>query len=839
MERKEVDFSNKIQDENTQGVENFRDTSNKLDEVLALENMHADVIYALSTIYTTSFRADLDTHSYDVLNSVNLMEGVAGKHGNFDDVEEDILEAFVSSQMRDKMRIFLNLDTLPDRLKNVNTIVTEYLDPEGRWFQARFIVKNRDEQGKVHEVLYVARDITKEKQYKIVQQEKIRLQLQVINALGNEYSTLYLIDCSTKQWSIFKSSANSSIKNIIDNVSTYSNYEAAFNAYIDHYVVEEDREYLRKHTAVECLIEETPSVGIHSLSYDRILDGSIQHWQINSAKFQGDDGKTHIVLGFRDVHDIVEKQMKQEVALREALMVARHANRAKTTFLNNMSHDIRTPMNAIIGYTALAETHIENTVQVQDYLKKIHTSSTHLLSLINEILDMSRIESGTVKLEENIVHIPDVLHDLRIMIQGQIASKQQNLYIDTLDVSHEDVITDKLRLNQILLNLVSNAMKYTGIGGDIIIRVQEKPCNISGYTSYEFRVKDTGIGMSPQFIGSVFDSFSRERTATVSGIEGTGLGLSITKSIVDLMNGDISVRSQLGKGSEFIVNVDFKLTDQEDVVDEIPELLGARALVVDDDINTCQSVSKMLRKIEMRPDWSTSGNEAIIRAKEAAEINDEYKVYIIDYLMPDMNGIEVVRRIRRVIGDDIPIIVLTAYDWAELEDEAREAGVTAFVAKPIFMSELRAALVNNKNFADILPKEPQKVYDYKGKRVLLVEDNELNREIATAFLSAAGFIVDEAVDGIEAVNILYQAPEDKYDLVFMDIQMPRMDGYMATREIRTFKNNKKANIPIVAMTANAFEEDRRKAFESGMDGHIAKPIDMDSIARTLDSIFIE
>ncbi len=553
------------------------------------------------------------------------------------------------------------------------------------------------------------------------QQEKIKLQLQVINALGNEYSTLYLIDCSTKEWSIFKSSSNTLIKNILDKIATCADYETAFNFYIDKYVVDEDKEYLRNHIAIECLMEETPDIGIHSLNYDRMFNGARQHVQINSAKFKGDDGKSYIVLGFRDVHDIIEKQMKQEEALREALMSARHANRAKTTFLSNMSHDIRTPMNAIMGYAALAEAHIENTAQVQDYLKKIRTSSAHLLSLINEILDMSRIESGAVKLEENIVHIPDVLNDLRAMIQGQIASRQQNLHIDAKSIAHEDVITDKLRLNQILLNLVSNAIKYTGVGGNIYIRVQDKPCQISGRVSYEFSVKDTGIGMSPEFIDHIFDTFSRERSSTVSGIEGSGLGLSITKSIVDLMNGNVTVHSELGKGSEFIVNVDFKLPEQ---------------------------------------------NHAV-------------------------------------------------------EEKSKKAGVGASVAKTIKMSEFK------------------RVYNYNGKRILLVEDNELNREIASTLLADAGFIVDEAADGIEAVSIIYKAPEDKYDLIFMDIQMPKMDGYMATREIRTLQNNKKANIPIVAMTANAFEEDRRKAFTSGMNGHIAKPIDMKSIAKVLDTIFTE
>ena len=343
--------------------------------------------------------------------------------------------------------------------------------------------------------------------------------------------------------------------------------------------------------------------------------------------------------------------------------------------------------------------------------------------------------------------------------------------------------------------------------------------------------------MSKEFQEHVFDSFSRERSSTKCGIPGTGLGMTITKNIVDMMNGTITLTSQEGKGTEFVITLDFKLLDTVMVYGPIPELVGARALVVDDDIHTCTSVSKMLRDIEMRADWSTSGKEAIIRAKEAFEQKDAFEVYIIDWLMPDMNGIETVRRIRGVIGDSASIIILSAYDWADIEQEAREAGVTAFVEKPIFMSELRKVLTQPIALVQEDEKWQKEENRYAGKKVLLVEDNALNSEIATAILEKAGIVVDAVEDGMDAVNRMVEVDEETYDLILMDIQMPKIDGYTATREIRMMKNNRKANIPIIAMTANAFEEDRRKAFQVGMNAHITKPIDIKKILATFDQVF--
>lgn len=475
----------------------------------------------------------------------------------------------------------------------------------------------------------------------------------------------------------------------------------------DNYMLPEYRQGYLEFTDLDTISERFETHKI--LRY--IYRNKNKQWIAVSAIVQNRDenGKlTDIQFLTHDVTDQRERELQQEDALRIALASSEHANKAKTAFLNNMSHDIRTPMNAIIGFTALAASHMDQPDLVKDYLTKIGTSSKHLLSLINDVLDMSRIESGIVKIEENEVCIPDVLHDLKTIIQGNIQAKQQNLYIETQDVVHENVITDRLRLNQILLNIVSNAIKFTPTGGTVNIRVTEKTCNLKDFTTFEFRIKDNGIGMSEEFQTHVFDAFSREQTSTKSGIEGTGLGMAVTRNIVDMMGGTISLTSKEGKGTEFVVTLNFKI-----------------------------------RKVLTMP----------------MDIKEE-----------------------------------------PLQQTERE----------------------NR---------------YSGKKVLIVEDNELNREIATALLEEIGISVDSVEDGTDAVERMNEVDDDRYDLIFMDIQMPKMDGYMATREIRTLKNNKKANIPIIAMTANAFEEDKKKAFQAGMNAHIAKPIDIKIILDAFDQVF--
>ena len=546
------------------------------------------------------------------------------------------------------------------------------------------------------------------------------------------------------------------------------------------------------------------------------------------------EGRAKYILVLSD--RTADRQVNQ--ALSDAVAAAETANRAKSTFLSNMSHDIRTPMNAIIGFTTLAISNIDDKNRVKDYLAKTLASSNHLLSLINDVLDMSRIESGKIHLEEVEVNLSDVLHDLKTIVSGQIFAKQLELYMDVMDVTDEDVYCDKTRLNQILLNLLSNAIKFTPAGGTVSVRVRQLAGKVRGCGQYEFRIKDNGIGMSPEFAKKIFEPFERERTSTVSRIQGTGLGMAITKNIVDMMGGTIEVQTAQGKGTEFTVCVLMRAQTEQRPVEKITELEGLKALVVDDDFNTCDSVTKMLVKVGMRAEWTLSGKEAVLRARQSIEMSDAYHAYIIDWRLPDMNGIEVTRRIRS-LNDDTPIIILTAYDWSDIEVEAKAAGVTAFCSKPMFMSDLRETLMSalgQKQTDAAQGLLPEKNADFKGKQILLVEDNELNREIAQEILREYGFLVDTAENGAVAVEKVSTAAPDSYDLVLMDVQMPIMDGYTATRKIRALDDPARAKLPIIAMTANAFDEDRRNALESGMNGFLSKPIVIGDLVQELHKI---
>ncbi len=775
---------------------------------------------AFSHIFVSTYYVDFSTGTYSVFNREKIFEERFSYNNRWDSISE-FIRNFIHKDDQEKLFEASKIETMRKRLQKetrYSIVIRELFDDSVRWL--RFEV-NRGIDDNHAAVSFM--DVSEEKETKI----KLK-QIDIVKALSQDFTEIAQINLETNSSTAFKTRGEMVD---YDNQVTRK-YDETWKNFIGTYVLPEDRESLLEQVSAPSLEHAMQEENTLVIPFRTVINDEIIHCQVKYVMPNSDS--RYLVMGIRNADAEVKAEEERRKVLQDALFAAEHANRAKTTFLNSMSHDIRTPMNAIIGFTALAAAHIDNKKQVADYLGKISVSSEHLLSLINDVLDMSRIESGKVKLDEKNMHLPDVLHDLRTIIQANVNAKQLDLFIDTVDVIHEDIICDKLRLNQILLNLISNAVKFTKPGGMISIRVIENDDAPNGYASYMFKIKDSGIGMSSEFRKHIFEPFAREETSTVSGIPGAGLGMAITKNIVDMMGGTISVESEIGKGSEFTVCLKFRISENSPHCDKIPKLAGLHALVADDDFNTCASVTRMLGKIGMRAEWTTSGKEAVLRTQLAIENDDEFSAYIIDWIMPDMNGIETVRRIRGIIGNSKPIIILTAYDWTDIEEEAREAGVTAFCSKPLFMSELRDALLEPIESEELNNTESELSDEiFTGKKILLVEDNELNQEIAATILEELGFTVDIAGDGTVAVEKMETADAGCYDVILMDIQMPHMDGYEATHRIRVLEDKAKANIPIYAMTANAFEEDRQKALDAGLNGHIAKPIDIKALTAVL------
>ena len=549
--------------------------------------------------------------------------------------------------------------------------------------------------------------------YIIISVQKIRKnqndieQMKIVGALSNNYSDIFLTDPLHDKSSTMKEHGNLHT----EWNSKFRSYNDSWSRYIEKYVIEEDRKMVLHNIKADIITDKLKNSDEFTFNYRISNNDELHHVQVKFVRLPGE--KDRLITGFRYIDVQVKAEEARHKVLQDALDAAQHANRAKTVFLNNMSHDIRTPMNAVIGYTTLAQANTDDKEKVSDYLSKIQISSTHLLSLINDVLDMSRIESGQLNIVEKKVHLPDVVKDLCSIVQADVDSKQLEFHAETVDMVNEDVICDSLRLNQILLNILSNAIKFTKQGGKISFKVIQTSDAPIGFAGYEFRIKDNGIGMSEDFRKHIFEAFTREQTSTVSGIQGTGLGMSITKSIVDIMGGKILVESQPGHGSEFIVELNFRINSEE----------------------------------------------------------------------------------QSPIKEDAP------------------------------------CSVNDKSMMQDNP-------DFSGKKLLVVEDNELNQEIAVEILHGLGFETDIAEDGAAAVEKVRTAADGEYDLILMDIQMPRMDGYEATRRIHALDDPKKASIPIIAMTANAFEEDKRAAYNAGMNGHIAKPIDLSKLKKTLyDALF--
>ncbi len=604
--------------------------------------------------------------------------------------------------------------------------------------------------------------------------------------------------------------------------------EDCIGTYAGECVCEEDRGIITSACTCENLKKALSETSTYFINYRGLCGGTIRYFQIKAVRV-GDKG---VVLGFRCIDEEIREDLEKRDLLENALKQANRANRAKTAFLSNMSHDIRTPMNAIIGFTALAQAHLDNIDSVKECLKKISISSDHLLNLINDVLDMSRIESGKVLLDEKPASLSEIVGSLKNILQSDLSAKRQEFHVNTVNVYDEDIICDKLRLNQILLNLLSNAIKYTPEGGSITFRISENAGAREGYANYEFLIKDNGIGMDKEFLPKIFEMFEREQNTTLSGIQGTGLGMAITKNLVDLMNGSIEVDSEKGVGTEVLLSFSFKLNGSEENSIDYSVFKGRRALIVGESRETCESVCAMLRMLGIRSDCTVSAENAVNLAE-----NNNYSVVIIDHELPDTDSIKAAADINAALGGSVPIVMQSVHDKTMYETEAGAAGVCAYCSKPLFLSELRSCLAElfsaNTRKSEGHEKHNEKI---RSGRILVTEDNELNREIAATLLSEAGFEVETAENGSEAVDMVKAKGAGYYKLILMDVQMPVMNGYEATRAIRSLDDEALASIPIIAMTANAFEEDRQKAINSGMNAHIAKPINIKNLFETLDNI---
>lgn len=806
------------------------------------------VLQGLNTLFSSRYlTVDLETGVYAYTADLNLKDSQLEREGEYAYVLENHSKEIIGEDAQEDFRQTLKVDSIIKNLDGQNTFTYEchvMRDGKEEWEQLITVCLERKE-GKANKILYVRQNITEMKQRELKRKEEL--------SVMNRKERQYRIAINSNAFSTFElnlsrdlieqdviSTRDGQQDSLLDKVGLQAPCSASdcFEKW-KQFVLPESMEDYANIVDVDylkgCFEQGEAEVDVDYWSRTEDEEGRMC---VRQSFLMTRDDMTDDLIAMvvsKDVTDQVIKQKEQTEALQDALMHARQANEAKTTFLSNMSHDIRTPMNAIIGFATIAASRIDNKDQVRECLQKVLSSSNHLLSLINDILDMSRIESGKMQIHEQECNISELMHNLVNIIQPQVKAKQLELFIDTFEVVNEDVITDPLKLNQIFINLMSNAVKYTPAGGMITFRIMQHTTFKHGYGDYVFIIKDNGIGMSEEFVKHVFEPFERESTTTRSGIQGTGLGMAITKNIVEMMNGTVTVESEVGKGSTFTVNLTLKLQDVEKNAEQIKELEGLRALVVDDDFNVCDSVSKMLKTIGMRAEWTTSGREAVYRAKVARDDGDSYHTYIIDWQMPETSGIETARKIRNVVGEESPIIILTAYDWTDIEEEAKEAGITAFCAKPLFMSDLKSALLS-ANAGDVKDEATAAAWqriDFSGKRVLLVEDIEMNREIAEVILTESGFEVESAPDGTDAVDMVKRSEEYYYDVVLMDVQMLIMNGYEATRTIRSLPRKDVRTLPIIAMTANALEEDKAAALKSGMNDHIAKPLDIELFMEVL------
>ncbi len=645
-------------------------------------------------------------------------------------------------------------------------------------------------------------------------------------AVKAEYDYVIYIEASKNSYVMYTSGTESETPPPVAS----SNYEAVVAEYNRQYMEPEFCDAMTEKMSIAHVDPILRQHGEYILYGTMIENGEKREKKMRFSYF---DREQNIWLMTRTDITEIKEERKQKLLLQEALQSATAANRAKSDFLSRMSHDVRTPINAIVGMTAIAGLHMNDQNRIADCLKKITISSKLLLNLINEVLDMSKLESGKIMLTEETFKLDELLESLFIMVQSAFEAKKQKLVIHS-KVKHECLIGDVQRIQQALLNMLTNAIKYTPNKGLIQISVEEKPSVYNGYGQFEIAVTDNGIGMKPEFLSKVFEPFERSDDKAIRNIQGTGLGMAISRHIAQMMNGDILVESEYGKGSKFTMRFHVKLGGMDEYDNNL--LIDLPVLVVDDDDISCEIACENLQELGMKPEWVLSGQDAVQKVSDG----NKYFAIIIDLMMPNMNGIETTYKIRECVGPDVPIIIISAYNYSDYEIEALKAGVNGFICKPIMKSKLFLLMkkfATNKKEEEEVTIVPSIVASFPGKRILVVEDNDLNREIAYELLQETGAEIETASDGLEAVNKVSASPEGYYDFIIMDIQMPVMDGLEATRQIRLLDRQDTKDLPIVAMSANAFAEDVRLSLEAGMNEHIAKPIEIDRLYSVMGKWF--
>ena len=679
-------------------------------------------------------------------------------------------------------------------------------------------------------------DVDDETRKNLKIQHSLKLRYAVIEALTKAYDSVWIInDLKTQRFTLFRIDEEMVHLMPAQQAARIDRFSDALRFY-SKLVLEEDRQQFLDSVTPEEIALNTERMAIYSVPFRRVFESGVRHYRLEFGRLDLGNGESNIVVGFKDVEEEVRKELQIQQALREAIDAANASNKAKSDFLSSMSHDMRTPMNGIIGMTAIAARNLDDREKVADCLRKISEASSHLLGLINEVLDMNKIESGKAELQEEEFCLADLIESMLAMTRPQLQAHEHIFRMQIVDVQHEMVIGDSRRIEQILVNIMSNAIKYTPNGGRIALTVKEGPTRTQGFRHYQFVFEDNGYGMTEEFQKHLFEPFSRANDMQTAGIQGTGLGMAITQNIVRMMGGNISVESTYGEGSKFTVDLFLKVQDTDGI--NYDRFVDLRVLVVDDDPICCESTCEILNDMGMNSEWALSGKAAVERVKNRQEQGRDFCAAIIDWKLQDQGGVETTRQIRSVVGESLPIFIFSAYDWTEIEQEARDAGANYFISKPLFRSKVANmfnAVFNKQAGSEDVEASLRHLeeMDFSGRHILLAEDQELNAEIAMDFLEMTGVEVDWARDGAEAVEKLAASPDGYYSMIFMDVQMPRMNGYEASTAIRALDRSDAKKIPIVAMTANAFAEDAMNCKKAGMNDHMAKPIDVDILIRML------